>query len=113
MKKQNTFGNRQVLETRYRNSRSNLLLVVAFTLINIVLLITKSNRFFLFSAYAPYVIVDFGMLICGMYPPEYYGEDSIIATTLPASVFTVFVVIASIILTLYFVSWLLSKNKPG
>ena len=43
MEIQKTFKNKQVLETRYKNSRANLLLVVIFSLINIILLITYNK----------------------------------------------------------------------
>lgn len=107
----NTLSNRQALETRYKNSRANLLLVVAFTVINIILLVTKSNTYFLFSAYIPYVLVDVGMLFCGMYPAEYYDEEFTGMRFLNPSVFAVFLVIALIIVALYFISWIFSKNN--
>ena len=71
----NTLTERQVLETKYRNSRSNLLFVLIFTAINILLLVAQTNTYFLFSAYIPYALVGIGMLLCGMYPAEYYGQD--------------------------------------
>ena len=65
---------RAALEAKYHASRGNLLLVVVFTLINLVLLLTNSYTYFLFSASLPYVIVDFGMFYCGKYPAELYAD---------------------------------------
>ncbi len=114
MKTSETLSNKDVLETKYNNSRHNLLLVVVFTVINIVLLITKSESYFLFSAYIPYALVTLGMLLCGMFPEEYYGEDFAGMEFLGSSVFTVFLVIAIIFTALYLVSWIFSKkNKVG
>ncbi len=111
MSTQKNLSNRQILETRYKNSRSNLLLVIAFSVINLILLITQSNTYFLFSAYIPYALVNLGMILCGMYPAEYYGEDVI--GFLDSSVFAVCLAIAAIIITLYVISWIFSKNNKS
>lgn len=108
---QNTLSGRQALETKYNNSRNNLLLVVVFTVINIIFLITKSNLFFLFSAYIPYALADIGMLICGIYPAEYCGENFPRADTISPSFFAVFLAVALIMLILYLISWIFSKNN--
>lgn len=52
--KNNKTSERYTLENKYNTTRYNLLLVIGFTLINIVLLVTNSDRYFLFSAYIPY-----------------------------------------------------------
>lgn len=102
---------RHALENRFRSARSNLLWIVAFTVINIVLLVTNSNTYFLFSAYIPYFLVTMGMALCGMFPTEYYGEDLLWMEFLDRSVFTVFLVIAFVIVALYLISWIFSKNN--
>ena len=48
--KNNKTSERYTLENKYNTTRYNLLLVIGFTLINIVLLVTNSDRYFLFSA---------------------------------------------------------------
>lgn len=113
MTAQNTLPDRQNLEKKYNSARFNLLLVVAFTAVNIILLVTNSNSYFLFSAYVPYMIADLGMYYCGMYPDEFYGKNFTKADALSPSIFAVFIVIALIVLALYLVSWLLSKKKAG
>lgn len=98
------------LEVKYNKSITNLLLVVIFSLINIVLLVTNADMYFLFSAYIPYLLADYGMFYCGMYPEEVYEyvpdmeflNSSFLVTTL---------VIAAVILLLYLLSWLFAKRQ--
>ena len=71
------FGNKNVqqlsqreqLANKFMSARHNLLLVVIFTLVNIVLLVAQSNSYFLFSASIPYYLVDLGMFLCGKVSP--------------------------------------------
>lgn len=105
------FSERQLLENKYITARANLLIVLIFTAINIVLLITKSNTYFLFSASIPYMLVDTGMFLCGMYPKELYTGEFANMEFLPKPVFTVMLIIAIFVLALYFVAWLLSKKR--
>ena len=107
----NSNSNKQVLEKRYNGARVNLLLLVIFTGINIVLLLTESTTYFLFSAYIPYALVVVGMTICGMFPQEYYGENFSNYNFYDKPVFAVLLAIAIIIVGMYFVSWLLSKKN--
>lgn len=103
---------RDKLDAKYKGSRNNILLVVAFSLINTVLLITGSESYFLFSASVPYYLTFFGMLYTGKLPAEYYVdvEDFV---PFDNSVFIVFVAIAVIVIGLYALSWYLSKKKTG
>ena len=101
---------RSNLEAKYNGSVTNLLIVVVFSLINIVLLVMNADTYFLFSAFIPYLLADLGMFYCGMYPEEYYYDvadmeflsNSFLAVTLAA---------AAVILLLYFLSWLFAKKK--
>ena len=76
----NLFGNlssdprmqRQALISRYSAARTNLLLMIDFSLVNILMLATNSGMYFLFSASIPYFITDIGMTLCGKYPEEFY-----------------------------------------
>jgi hypothetical protein len=101
---------RQKLEGRYASSRHNILLVLAFTAINVILLLANSNTYFLFSAYIPYAIVDLGMFLCGKYPAEIYGDLSQYEF-LGTGVLAVFVAVAAVICVLYLLCWLFSKKK--
>ena len=113
MKTPNTSSNRQILQTKYKNARSNLLLVLVFTAINIVLLVAKSDVYFLFSAYIPYAFVTIGMAICGMLPSDYYVEELAGLEFLPTSVFVVFLGVALVITAMYLISWIGSKNNKS
>ena len=101
---------RVMLENKFKNSRHNILLVVAFTLINIILLVTQSNTYFLFSAFVPYMLADLGMYLCGKYPTEFYGEELSEITFLNDGFLAVMLVIAAVILVFYGLCWLLSKK---
>ena len=107
---QNNLPQRRLLEERYNKSRHNLLLVLIFTAINIVLLVTNANSYFLFSAYVPYMLVDLGMDLCGMYPAEYYGAEYSEYVFLNPSFFAICLGIALVILAMYLLSWIFSKK---
>lgn len=98
------------LEGKYRTSRYNLLLVIIFTVINIVLLVTQSNTYFLFSASVPYFIADIGMLFAGMYPEEFYFETGF-QPMLDITGFVFVLSIAIVILLAYLLCFIKSKNR--
>ena len=113
----NTSSNRtfteQSLNQKYGSARFNLLLVVLFSAINLLLLVTKSSTYFLFSASIPYMLTDLGMFLCGMYPADYYTGELEGFQALPSVVFYVMLAISIVILLLYLVSYLLSKRRVG
>ncbi len=98
---------RQVYTQRYNGSRVNLLLVVAFTVINIIMLFAGGESYFLFSAVIPYYLVMNGMFFTGKF------EDLPIddAFRLDDSFFTSMLIIASGITLLYLLCWFFSKNN--
>lgn len=105
---------RQILEGKYNSSRSNILLVVVFTAINIILLAANGNTYFLFSAYVPYILVDLAMLLCGKYPSEFYVDGYAGMEFLDGSLFTVALIAAAIMVGLYLLCWIFSKkNRVG
>lgn len=106
---------RQALEMKYNSARANLLLLLAFTVINIILVLFGANTYFLFSASIPYSIVYLGAFFCGKLPAEQYeGTELTEADFFPSSVLVVMAVIAAVILALYFLCWLFSKqHKVG
>ncbi len=105
-----SMSQREILEAKYKSSVSNLLLVIIMSAVNMVLLLANSNTYFLFSAFIPYVMVDYGMYICGMYPAEYYYDvqDMVFADK---SVFALVVIIAVVIVLLYLLCWFFAKKK--
>lgn len=101
---------RQLLMNKYAGSRSNLILVILFTLINIVLLITNSNSYFLFSAAIPYLFADLGMYLCGRYPADWY-DPAYEYEFYPNSFFVLMLTIAAVILLVYLACWFFSKKE--
>ncbi len=108
--KQGTSTKAVNLESKYNKSIANLLLVVVFTVINIVLLVLNANSYFLFSAFIPYFAVDYGMFFCGMYPEEFY-YDMTDFELLDSSFLYFTVAVAVVILLFYLVSWYFAKKK--
>lgn len=105
---------RQQLEAKFHNARTDLLLIVALTVINLVLLVTGSDTYFVFSAYIPYGIAVLGMVLCGKFPAEYYGEEMAGTEFFGQGVFVGFITVAVVLTLLYLLCWFLSKNfKSG
>lgn len=102
---------KQALMAKYTAARVNLLLAVAFTVVNMILLLVNGNTYFLFSVFIPYFITDLGMFLCGKYPAEYYAEDFPGMTFIDQSFLIVMIIIAVIILGLYVLSWFMSRNQ--
>ncbi len=99
----------QRLEAKYNSARHNLLIVIVFTLVNMVILLTNGGTYFLFSAFVPYYVTDLGMYLCKMYPDEYYvGYEN--SQFLDKSLIAVFIAIAAVILVMYLLSWIFSKK---
>lgn len=107
---QQTLSERQILESKYTSARSNLLLVVLFTVINVLLPVTQSNTYFLFSAFIPFILMDYGMFYCGMYPDEVYGGVPELYVLFDGSVFAVVAVICALIVAVYLLCWIFSKK---
>ena len=86
---------RQSLEQKAKGGRSNLLIAIILTLLNIVMFIAGSETMMLFSISVPYYAVLFGVIL---------GGQELMITGC---------VIAGIILLAYFLCWLLSKKHVG
>lgn len=106
----NAPSKRALLEGTYKTSVSNLLLVIAFSVINIILLVANSTTYFLFSAFIPYFLTDCGMFFSGSYPAEYYYDVGDFVF-LDKSFLLVMVAIAVIIILVYLLSWIFAKKK--
>lgn len=107
----NVSGPHRSLETAYKNSISNMLLIVAFTVVNIVLLIVNADTYFLFSAFIPYLLADYAMYFGGKYPPEYYelmGETEVYADN---TFFAVALTLAFVTAAVYLICWLAARKK--
>ncbi len=105
-----SMSKKELYERNYNNSINNILLVVLFSVINIILLITNADTYFLFSAFVPYFLVDLGMFYTGMYPEEYYSDIGYF-DFLNTSFLITTVVLAAVVVLLYLLCWFLAKKK--
>lgn len=86
---------REEAQTKYNTARSNLILMLAFTLINVILLVVESDVMLLFSATVPYFVVAIGV-----------GSEI-------SSILTGCIVVAAIIMLIYLLCWFFSKKHYG
>ena len=100
---------RQMLQNKYNAARINLLAVVIFSAINLIALATNSGTYFLFTANLPYMLTFYGMFLCGKFPEEYY-KDFEGMVYMKDSLFVALLVISVLILVIYLLCWLFSKN---
>ena len=108
------YSERELLQNKYNSARTSLLAMIAFTVVNIVLLFIDSSSYFLFSLYVPYILVFMGLLFTGRLPEISNMEEFAGFEILPDVVLTVMVVLASIIVLLHLISWIFSKkNRVG
>ena len=84
MNDQNSLTKKTRLYSQMRGAISSLLVIVICTAINLVLLVSNSESYFLFSAYIPYYVTSLAMYLCGMYPADYYMPGDVF---LPGGVF--------------------------
>lgn len=86
---------REVLEQKYKSARSNLLLTIILTVVNVILLLSGSETMMLFSISVPYYAVIFG----------YFSGDQAMLITGCA--------IAAVMLAAYLLCWIFSKKRSG
>ncbi len=79
-------------ERIYYSCRINILVMIGFTLINVILLALKSNTYFLFSAYIPLFLYTLGVELSGPYIVMGFA-------------------LAMFVILLYFICFLMSKKK--
>ena len=104
---------RDVLATKYRNARMNLLVVIVASLVNVILAATGSETYYLFSASVPYLITFIAAFMCGKMPPAYYEEQGY-KPELPGAVLAAAVVVAVVMIGLYALAFFMSsKNRSG
>lgn len=102
------------LANRFRSSISSIFTIAIFTLINLVLIVAKSDTYFLFTAQVPYFITYLGAYVCGMLSPEIYGENLAFTEFLPGYVFAIALIFSVIILGIYALCGFLGrKGKLG
>lgn len=97
----------------YNRSRANLLAVVCFTLLNVILALFGDGTYALFSASVPHFIVLTAMLLCGKLSPEWYDGDKSGIEFFDTRYLVFSVIFALLILALFFIFYLLSKNQKS
>ena len=112
---QPTTSGRDLLENKVRICRSNLLLAMVFTLINIILLVFQADSYFLFSLLVPYRFVLNGMLFGGYMPAEYYVDENGFSYYIEKQpgLLAMPGVMAAIILGLYLLFFIMSKKSTA
>lgn len=98
----------QKLTSRYNSARHNILLVIAFTLINCVLCAAGSSSYFLFSAAIPYYLVTDGLYWTGKMPAEWYGAD--FQADPDNSYLYICLAVSVVIVAFFALTWFLSKK---
>ena len=102
---------------KYASGRSNLLVMILFTVINVILCLCQSTSYLLFSAQFPYFLAYEGMWWSGKMPDESYiemfGAPKEEVAFLSSEAFYVMIAIAAVSILLYVLCWLFSKKKPG
>ena len=103
---------RSILQGKINAGRGQLLWVSVLSLLNIAFLIFKADIYMIYSAMIPYIVIDLGMFICGMYSPEYYEYYEHV-DFLPQGLFAIFVIIALVLAGLLLLSYFLSQKRKG
>lgn len=98
-------NSREYLLRQVANGRYSLLLIVILTVVNLIMTILDTNTYFLFSASVPYYLVFVGMGIeNGFVDGAWNVKGTLTYTGL---------VIALVIVAVYLLCWLLSKERTG
>lgn len=90
---------RAIAQSKYASARSNLLMVVALTAINLIFSAAQTDIYFLFAADLPLFVTDFGQIL--------FAETN----SLP--ILIVFVLIGILLSVPYLVCWHFSKKHYG
>ena len=98
------------LARKYANARFSILVVIAFTIINIVMRVSQSTAYWLFSANIPFFLVDIGMYFGGIYQNPTAGMVEQGFGLFGAPFFYAMLTVAILLVCGYFVCWLLSNG---
>lgn len=101
---------RMQLERQYTTARFDLLVLIAFTVINLLMLVSQNFTYFLFSVNLPYLLVDLGMYFGGVYANVDPALMEAGYGILGEGFFYAMLAVAILIVCVYFVCWLLSAN---
>lgn len=98
-------NSREGLLRSISGGRSSLLLILVFTVINLVFILLDVDRYFLFSASVPYYLTSLGKALDNGFTNGAWDINGTFTITA--------LVISIVILAVYLLCWLLSKKKTG
>jgi hypothetical protein len=113
---QPTTSQLELVTRQYNSYRNNLLIMVGFTVLNILLLVANADFYMLFSASVPFYSVFLAMFFGDKLPVDYYTDfetGEVYYFNLPgANVFLgIAIAVAVISLAAYLLLWFLSKKS--
>lgn len=98
-------NSREYLTQQKKGGRTTLLLILAFTVLNLVLLALDQGTQFLFCASVPYYLTMIGKGIDNGFADGAWPENGTYTVTA--------LVISALILAVYLLCWILSKKRAG
>lgn len=104
---QNQLNELRLALINHKKARNNLLFVVAFSVINIILLLAKASLYFLFTAEFPYFLVELGLYMTNRLP----GVTPVDGVILSDTFLYVLLAIALVIIIFYLCCWIFSKDR--
>ncbi len=107
----------EINKKNYNSARFTLIGLLIITCINIVLAISGSDTYYLFTAYVPYNFAVTGIIMAGRFIPEFYEQyEAEIGEPYPVLgdiALYVGIALAVVAIAVYVLLWLLSKKKYG
>lgn len=91
-------NSREYLTQKRNTGRSTLLMILIFTVVNLIMLVTQTDYYFLFSASVPFYLTMFGMAF----------DEWVVGTFTSTAL-----AISAVILALFLLCWLFSKKRRG
>ena len=102
---------KKLLKNKYHSSRIELLIAIALTIVNIILIFTASSVYLPFAPSFPSAIIFYYALNTGLLPGFDYKAYNMYEF-LDTSYLVVACIIAAAIIAAYTVFWFLSKKRP-
>ena len=100
-------------KNNFNAARMDILLVAVLTIVNIVIVLTGSDSYFLFSASVPFYLALYGMLLTGRFPPEFYTGEFAGMTFIDDAYFYVMLGFAVVIIAFYLLCFFMLLKKPN
>lgn len=104
---------RKRYERIYSISRHGIFVIAVFTMINFIIKLKTYGDCFIFSAYIPYVLLEYGMLYSGVFPEGFDPGGLTRMEKYDTSFFSIMMLVAVMIVSLYVYCWSYSKKNKG